>query len=235
MANYCSTIEDFNNIEVAILPVGSLEQHGPHLPVGTDGIIAKAISERLADRFKHSFLMPLLPFSSSYEHSRFGAVSLRVTTIYSLITDILESLSTLRISKLVIVTGHMGNHLLRNVAQELNQNTPRVLLVPSRHHLDSAFQKANLSSTPSLDMHAGEEETSIIMHLYPEAVRIDKIVDIDCPHRPLLEVLGMNAYTKTGAIGFPSKATAEKGEKLLSFLTDEIAILVKEFIEIGQV
>lgn len=233
MIDHLSTTEDIKDIQLAILPVGSIEQHGPHLPLGTDGIIACALAQKLAAIFEPSFLLPLLPFSSSFEHAGFpGSVSLKVTTVSLVINDVVESLESFGVSKLVIVTGHMGNHFLRNVVQELNRSAPRVLLVPSRHHLDNAYTAAGLSSTPSQDMHSGEGETSIIMHLFPHAVRLDKIKDVDCPGRPLLEVLGMKAYTATGAIGFPSRATPEKGIALLNVLAGEISKTVKEFIEI---
>jgi creatinine amidohydrolase len=219
---------------MAFLPVGSLEQHGPHLPLGTDGIIAEALAGRLADIFAPAYLLPLLPFSSSFEHAGFpGSVSLKVTTIASVISDVVESLAFSGIGKLVIVSCHMGNHLLRNVVQELNYPRPRVLLLPSRHHWEGAYRAAGLSSSPSRDMHAGEGETSIIMHLFPEAVRYREMKDVDRPERQLLEALGMKAYTETGVIGFPSKASAEKGAMLLNALAEETAKTVKEFVEIG--
>ncbi|MCS5697149.1 creatininase family protein [Desulfofundulus thermocisternus] len=229
-----STWEDLRGVRMAFLPVGSLEQHGPHLPLGTDGIIAEALAGRLADIFAPAYLLPLLPFSSSFEHAGFpGSVSLKVTTIASVISDVVESLAFSGIGKLVIVSCHMGNHLLRNVVQELNYPRPRVLLLPSRHHWEGAYRAAGLSSSPSRDMHAGEGETSIIMHLFPEAVRSRELKDVDRPERELLETLGMRAYTETGTIGFPSRASANKGAMLLSALAEETAKTVKEFVEIG--
>lgn len=229
-----STWDDIEGVQIAFIPVGSFEQHGLHLPLGTDGIIAEALAGKLAARFEPSLALPLIPFSSSFEHAGFlGSVSLRVSTIAAVITDIVESLAISGVRKMVVVTGHMGNHLLRNVVQELNRPAPRILLVPSHRHWARAYEAAGLSSTPSQDMHAGEGETSIILHLVPEAVRLNKIKDVDCPDRPLLETLGMKAYTGTGAIGFPSKASAEKGALLLNALTDEIVNTVKEFVEIA--
>ncbi|MCL6559478.1 MAG: creatininase family protein [Firmicutes bacterium] len=230
-----STWEEIANVKLAFLPVGSLEQHGPHLPLGTDGIIAEALAAALASKFAPAFLLPLVPFSSSFEHAGFpGSVSLRVSTIASLVSDVAESLSFSGIRRFVIVTGHMGNHLLRNVVQELNHPTPRALLIPSSHHWQNTYRTAGISVTASQDMHAGEGETSIIMRLAPESVRTGKLLDVDRPERPLLETLGMRAYTNTGAIGFPSRASTEKGAKLLSAMVDELSVTVREFIGIGQ-
>jgi len=236
MINYLSTIKDIKDLQkdlrLAFLPVGSLEQHGPHLPFGTDSIISYALARQLAARFKPSLLLPFIPFSSSYEHAGFFSVSLKVSTISSIVNDVVDSLEAFNIYKCVIVSGHMGNHFLRNIIQELNRNSSRILLVPSRKHMDNAYRIAGLSTTPSQDMHAGEGETSLIMNLIPDAVRLNSIQDIDCPERPLLETLGMKAYTPTGVIGFPSLASSKKGADLLNALVDEVSKLVKEFIEI---
>jgi creatinine amidohydrolase len=226
-----STWEDITESRLAFLPVGSMEQHGPHLPIGTDGIIAEEIARRLALAHQPSLLLPLIPFSCSFEHAGFpGSISLKVATIAALIKDIVESLSVSGISKLVIVNGHGGNHVLWTLVQELNHPEPRILLVPSIYNWARAYERAGLSSTPSQDMHAGEGETSIIMHLHPGVVRQDKIADIDCKERPLLETLGMKAYTETGVIGFPSHASAEKGEILLNTLVNEISNTVRQFV-----
>jgi creatinine amidohydrolase len=71
-------------------------------------------------------------------------------------------------------------------------------------------------------------------YLLPDAVRPEKVMDVDCPKRALLETLGMKSYTDTGTIGFPIRATAEKVAALFSVLADELTAVVKEFIEIGK-
>jgi creatinine amidohydrolase len=230
MRDWLSAWPDLANVDVAFLPFGSLEQHGLHLPIGTDGLIANALALGLAARYEQSILLPLVPFSSSFEHVAFpGCVSLKTTTLAAVVDDILSSLKRYGI-KCVIVNGHQGNHLFRNLSQEHNAGGhSQVLVVPSKHHWQEAYQAAGLSSSPSADMHAGEAETSIVMHLFPDAVRPD-ITDVDAPRRPLLEVLGMRAYTQTGAIGFPSQASAQKGAVLLQALTDAVAATVKEFL-----
>lgn len=235
MINKFSTWNEIENVKFAFLPIGSLEQHGYHLPVSTDSIIASNIAERLADQFTNSYMLPLFPFSSSFEHSRFpGSVSLKVSTLYAAISDIVYSLELSGINKCVIITGHMGNHLLRNIAQEINVIKPRVLLLPSAKHWQKAYSAAGLLSNTSEDMHAGEGETSILMSLYQDYVHLDKLIDVDQPSRTLLEVMGMAHYTDTGTIGFPSRASKEKGIKLLNALVSELSPIVKEFIELGQ-
>ncbi|MFZ5634685.1 MAG: creatininase family protein [Bacillota bacterium] len=232
MLTHLSTWDKLAGVKLAFLPVGSLEQHGLHLPLGTDGIIASALAKELASRFQPSYLLPPLHFSFSYEHSSFpGSVSLKVGTMAAVISDIIDSLAKDGM-RCIIVNCHMGNHLLRNIVQELNLPAPRVLLVPDRHHWENAYKTAGLSSTTSADMHAGEGETSLLLHLAPETVLKDKIQDVDQPARPLLEAVGIKQYTPTGAIGFPSRASSEKGKALLNALVNEIRVLIEEFRKI---
>lgn len=232
--DHLSTWNELSGVNLAFLPIGSIEQHGLHLPLGTDGIIATALARELSARFEPSYLLPLFPFSSSYEHVGFpGSISLRVSTLAACVKDIFDSLNQSGISRCVIITGHMGNHFLRNVVQELNIHGPRILLVPGRSHWDLAYKDAGLSSTTSQDMHAGEGETSLMMHMLPEYVRREYLKDINCPSRSLLETLGMKSYTDTGCIGFPTKASRDKGNALLQALVDRISSTVKEFVLIG--
>ncbi|MCL6479742.1 MAG: creatininase family protein [Peptococcaceae bacterium] len=229
-----STWDQAKGAQFAFLPIGSVEQHGHHLPLLTDGLIASAIVDSLAERLAQSaykgLKLPLLPFSCSFEHAGFpGFVSLRVSTLFSVVRDIMESLEMWGVTRCVLVSGHMGNHLLRNVVQELNAPGPRMLLLPSARHWQMAYEAAGLATDTSSDMHAGEGETSILLHLLPQHVRAERVCNVDAPSRPLLEVLGMRRYTDTGAIGFPLFASADKGRALLDALVDVLIPVVEEF------
>lgn len=233
--SFYDTWQDIKNVDFAILPIGSVEQHGKHLPLFTDGIIATAITNGLADVFSNSYVLPALPFSSSYEHLGFpGSVSLKTATLSFVVKDILESLELNGISKCVIITGHMGNHLLRNIVQELNVNNPRALLLPNAKHWQLAYRDAGLNSNPSSDMHAGEGETSILLSLNKEYVNLNELTNVEQPSRQLLEVLGMRSYTNTGTIGFPSYASVDKGKKLLRSLNAVLVPIVKEFLNVQK-
>ncbi|MBA4603281.1 creatininase family protein [Thermoactinomyces mirandus] len=229
--NHFPTWTDLENVELAFFPIGSTEQHGFHLPTNTDSIIATAIAQQLAQKHR-AFVVPTLPYSSSFEHMGFpGCLSLRMRTILSIIEDILYSLEQSGITRCVIINGHGGNRLLSNIAQEINQKEIKLLVAPSRKHWEKAYELAGLSTTPHKDMHAGEGETSILLHLFHEqAVRMDQIIDVQVSNRPLLEVLGMRAYTQTGTIGFPSRASRKKGKALLNELVAQIDKTVVEFL-----
>ncbi|MBS7531183.1 creatininase family protein [Hazenella sp. IB182353] len=235
--NPYSTWNDLQHIDLALFPIGSLEQHGYHLPINTDSLIAEAIANQLAKALTHrSFVVPNLPFSSSFEHVHFpGSISLRSETIIHVVKDVIHSLERMGVKKCVIVNGHGGNMLLGNIAQEMNVNFPKLLITPSRKHWDRAYEKANLSTTISRDMHAGEGETSILLSLLQEGIiKTDHFQDVDSPRRDLFQVLGIKPYSETGTIGFPTQANAEKGRALLNALTDEIQLTVEEFLNIGS-
>jgi creatinine amidohydrolase len=229
-----STWPELENIDYAVVPIGSTEQHGHHLPINTDSIIAQALANRLGEKLNNSIVLPVLPFSASFEHAGFpGFVSLNASTIISVVKDIISSVERMGVKKTIIINGHGGNMLLGNIAQEMNIDKPRILVVPNRKHWDKAYEKSGLSTSLSNDMHAGEGETSLLMYLYKnDIVKLDKLVDSPSTNRTLFNVLGMKAYSKTGAIGFPSRASADKGKLLFEHLVSEIEKNVKGFIEL---
>lgn len=232
--NSLSTWDELVNAKLAFLPIGSTEQHGLHLPLNTDGIIAEALASELSKRFEPSYCVPLLPYSASLEHTDFpGCISLRIRTLTAVVTDIIHSLKRSGITDIVIINGHDGNHLLRNIVQELNAEDPHTVWgpFPNRRHWEEAYRRAGMTETISRDMHAGEGETSLLMHLLPEVVKENKREDWDAPDRTFLETVGMKPYTPNGTIGFPTRATAEKGRLLFQSLVDQIASTIEEFRE----
>ncbi|MDG4760427.1 creatininase family protein [Micromonospora sp. WMMD710] len=217
---------------VAVLPIGSFEQHGPHLPLATDTIVASAIATALAERYG-LFLLPPITLSCSHEHAGWrGTVSLSSTTLTAIVNDVVASLHGQGIDHLVLVNGHGGNYVLFNVVQEANTDRPRLALFPGRQDWDQARHDAGLHSTTHDDMHAGEIETSILLHAAPHTVGPDSATADHLTERPHLLTLGMIAYTSTGVIGQPSLATAAKGQAVLASLArsfeDTLAMLTRK-------
>jgi creatinine amidohydrolase len=204
---------------VAVLPVGSFEQHGPALPLVTDTLIACLIARRIAD--EHDLLLlPPITISCSHEHADFpGTVSISARTLHAMVEDIRDSLRKARISKLVLVNGHGGNYVLSNVTREANVGGSQVTLFPARDDWDNARRQAGIETTASEDMHAGELETSLLLYAHPAVVREElQPPDHLANTRTHLLVTGMHAYTESGVIGRPSLATAEKGKAALASL-----------------
>lgn len=216
---------------VAVLPVGSLEQHGDHLPIATDSYVASILAEEIARNYE-LFLLAPVTFGCSHEHAALGGtVSIRASTLYDVVNDIADSLARAGISRLVVVNGHGGNYVLSNVVQEANERDRRMALFPSRDDWDRARAAAGMETSGHDDMHAGELETSLLLHAIPEVVRPGfESADHDAPDRRQFPMVGMVGYTKSGVIGRPSLATADKGKLLLESLSDAFAAHFKVLI-----
>ncbi|AWI28257.1 creatininase family protein [Streptomyces tirandamycinicus] len=206
--------------DVAILPIGSFEQHGPYLPLATDTLIACAIAREVAAAYPVHRLPPLT-FSCSHEHSAWpGTVSISATTLCAVVRDIAESLRRSGVRNLVLVNGHGGNYVLRNVVQESLGTGTRMALFPGSADWGAARERAGVETPSHSDMHAGEVETSILLHDCPELVRPGHMTsDFLADDREHLLTVGLRPYTDTGVVGRPSLASAEKGKELLASLT----------------
>jgi creatinine amidohydrolase len=204
---------------VAVLPVGSYEQHGRYMPLATDTLIACAVVDRIAATYPVQPLPPLT-FSCSQEHASWpGTVSITASTLIAVVRDIASSLRRSGVAGLVLVNGHGGNYVLRNVVQESTAEGHRMALFPTSADWEEAAAKAGVQTPARSDMHAGELETSILLRTRPDCVR-EEYETADWLHddRRHLHTLGMGPYTESGVIGRPSLATADKGEEVLAAL-----------------
>ncbi|MDA1192214.1 MAG: creatininase family protein, partial [Candidatus Poribacteria bacterium] len=105
---------------LAVLPVGAIEQHSYHLPIGTDLILASELAKRIAERLE-AWLLPTLPYSNSREHRGFhGALCLRPETLVHVLRDLVGSLRHYGVNRIVVVNGHGGNWILKPAIRELN-------------------------------------------------------------------------------------------------------------------
>src|SRR5918911_626632 len=196
--------EASRDADIAVLPVGSFEQHGEHLPLSTDTLIACIIARHVADTYD-LMLLPPVTISCSHEHAGWrGTVSVSAGTLYAILKDIAESLRASGVPKLLIVSGHGGNYVLAHVAQEASVDGRNVTIFPDRRDWQQARVAAGLDVLDGHeDMHGGELETSILLHAYPEVVRdsyrsADHVDEAGHPH---FLTTGLRAYTPTGILG----------------------------------
>ncbi|KYH37684.1 MAG: creatininase [Candidatus Bathyarchaeota archaeon B24] len=208
---YGSTYKEVeeSGVEGALLPIGSLEQHGPHLPLCTDTVIAFEVAKAVASRL-NLFLLPPIPISCSAEHRGVkGTVYLRPETLTSVLRDIVESLSRSGFKYLVVLSGHGGNWILKPAVRYLNLDYPgfKVVLVGESaygNRLKGIFEEVN-------DLHAGEHETSLMLYLRPDMVRGKPEGCRPDAGREMLDYLPIWKITSTGVWGTPSNASVEKG------------------------
>ncbi len=202
--------------EIAIIPVGSLEQHGPHLPVMTDWAIATELGGRVAEKMG-AFLLPALPVSTCREHmGKKGSVWMEPVTFYQMMTDIIMSLKQQGFKKVGILSTHGGIFILTPLVRDLNaKNNPDLMVaVVNGDAFGPALQQEGIVETAEL--HAGEHETSQILAIAPDTVHMDRAVDyVPSVPRPYLSYGSIFRASPLGVWGEPTRATAEKGEKIL--------------------
>ena len=145
-----------------------------------------------------------------------------------MIDDIYRSVTDSGLTSLVILNCHGGNYVLANSVQEGNAQGKKMALFPSGEDWDEARRSAGLVTSSHQDMHAGELETSILLHTNPELVRDGyQAADWTADDRRYLLTTGMAEYTPSGVIGRPSLASAEKGKALLASLVDSFASVLE--------
>lgn len=205
---------------IAILPLGAIEQHGPHLPLNTDVLAAQSLAERVAREAK-LVLLPALTYGPVWSLSRFpGSLSIRETTFVQLVCEIAQSLSQSKVRGLVLLSGHLGNaNAARQAARQLEEERVLPCLYLTYPGLSQVSEQVRTSpqSHPHI-VHADEIETSILLSLAPEAVRMERAVDEYPTYPPHFDYapLKWDEVSKTGVFGGATSATREKGDEIVN-------------------
>lgn len=210
-----------------ILPLGATEQHGPHLPLGTDTFRAEALAERLAAVVPDAVVAPALPIGCSDEHSGFaGLLSLDHATLAGVIFDCARRMAAWGVRRLVLLSTHGGNRQALELAAARLGAEPRgleVRVLGCSTAIPGALlilAEAEGISAEALGLHAGDAETSEMLCLRPDLVRMERIVPgymgSMTEVMPRLLDAGLRSVTPSGVLGEASRAEGARGARYLS-------------------
>ncbi|WP_419658115.1 creatininase family protein [Desulfosarcina variabilis] len=226
-------------VDTALLPVGAVEQHGPHLPLDTDAFDAEYLARQVAEGCSDPkpLVLPLIAYGVSYHHEAFkGTISINNDTLANLVYDVGISVAKNGIKKLVIINGHGGNAPSLNfAAQRINQDARIFVCVDTGETSDVDVD--NLIETPN-DVHAGEIETSTSLAIRPHLVRMDHL-QMEVPtftsrYLDFSSKRGVSWYAHThkisssGVMGDPTKASREKGQKMWAMMISHLVSFVDQ-------
>lgn len=227
---------------IVVLPIGAIEQHGPHLPLSTDFVIADETARHLVASHgaEHDiWLLPTLPFSKSNEHAwSSGTVWLSLETVMSLLRDIARAVATTPARKLVFLNGHGGNSALLQVANRelrLQYGLQTFLCHP---HVPADQGGVSAADELGMGIHGGFDETSVMLHLAPD------LVDMSRATRRVPEKLAENRHVRFGGsvpfgwlssdffedghIGDPTGANADDGARMFEMSIETLAVAMGE-------
>lgn len=232
---------------VLLQPLGAIEQHGPHLPVDTDNLIAESLCDAAARAHPSEFVVaPIVPYGFNDHNMEFpGTVSIQPTTLLNYLTDAGRSFASAGFRHMIIVNGHGSNDTIAQLAaRRVTNETPAYAAMTSSYALGKAVDQRHpgLRTSPMGGVaHACEFETSMYMHLAPERVRSDEIADElpkgfpDCVEHdwsgggPLAFMTWYSQRTESGTEGMPSHASREKGMSLFELSTDLLVEIARDF------
>ena len=203
--------------QIAIIPIGSIEQHGPHLPISTDSDIVTEIAFRLSEKI-NGLLLPTISYGISDEHFPFFNLSVKKSTLTKILEDICESLIKNGISKILIINGHYGN-LDSLKSFERKKNRRKIKIFSYWKHMSREFD------------HAGNVETSIMLAISKNVNMKKAKKGFDTEGMSKQEISRINKLaqksfpkvTGNGVWGDPTKSSAKLGREIIKEVVDNLA------------
>jgi creatinine amidohydrolase len=221
-----------------IMAVGSIEQHGHHLPLSTDEHLGDCLAQKLAEKLGDALIAPTIRPGCSSHHLPFaGTISVRPETLIEYLKDICRSLDHHGFDNIVIIPSHGGNFApvqtaVQSIAGELSSN---LIALADLTAIIGEFKKAiEKTGQPesSAGGHAGAGETSFMLYYKPELVYTGQMIQgYIGPFTRKYVREGFDAVTKTGVLGDPTKASKEAGELALEAITDHMVDVIRKELE----
>lgn len=213
---------------IIVQPLGAIEQHGPHLPLSTDALVATAVAEAALAEVGEEldvWLLPTLSYTKSNEHAWSpGTIWLSATTLMAVLDDIGRCIATTKAKRFVFLNGHGGNSALANVACRELRLKHGLMTFLAHPGMPADQGGASPAGELGMGIHGGTDETSVVLHLAPELVRMD------LAERRVPEKIADNKYVRFGGrvsfgwlsndfndegyIGDPTPANADLGKQL---------------------
>jgi creatinine amidohydrolase len=243
------SINQHANDKVVILPLGAIEQHGPHLPVSTDTSIISQVALAAEKRSPNDILLcPALPFGSSHHHLSFGGtISISIATYTQLVVELVESLLQSGFRRIVLLNGHGGNITPIKQALSILSNkhdvstNSNIALATYWELAGKIFAGDPPMESPALS-HACEYETSLMLYLFPEKVLQHKIQrakrpdnngyipwEDDTPYRGVSMIKRTEFISSNGSSGEPQLGSAEKGKYLFEHAVESLLQFLNSF------
>lgn len=217
------------------IPMGSVEQHGYHLPLSTDNDLGYAFAYDCAKQL-NGLVLPVMPFGQVWSAKDFpGCICLTSETLRNVLVEVAESCIKHGARAIVYVTGHNGNMpTMRDAARVLHDKDgfKNVWNVGNPHFYAHSKPLQETEMWNKTGMHAGEMETSLMLHYAPENVHLERGV-ASYPEVPVdydFRSIPWPEYNEVGSFGDPSKATKEKGEKLAEAMIDDVVTTLDQVL-----
>jgi len=216
---------------VVIVPVGSIEQHGPHCPLDVDISVPYAAATKVAeevDEFTVLVAPPVWWGLSHYNQGFIGTITLRLETQIELLSDICRSIYACGFKRIILLNGHGGNQApIVAIATKISEEN--IFVVPITYWNLVPQELRQIAEDDVSIGHGGELETSLMLYLRPHLVDSRRIADEPMGARPKLFGPERRQETRTGVSGMASLATADKGERLFNAVVGKLTTLVREY------
>jgi creatinine amidohydrolase len=227
-------------VDTLLLMLGATEQHGPHLPMSTDTLIGEALAAAVAARLGRTLAAPVVPLGTSDEHMDFaGTLSLSKATLAGLIADVGRAAARHGFARLVVLSAHGGNYdAIRLGVELLRRDTPEIEIVALTGLTEALrVSRGEEGDVPDsvAGLHAGERETSELLHLRPDLARMEHAKpgytgDMRAILPRLIRV-GLRPVADDGVLGDPRPATAERGARYLERQAEALAHAIRKRME----